>query len=243
MLRHLPNGITLLNLVFGCVGIFACATNDHLLVPYCMGAALLADFLDGYLARFLNAKSDIGAQLDSLADNVTFGVLPGIMLMQMISMSNLSPGGSYTLNPIAYLGLVYSVFACIRLAKFNIDTRQSENFIGLPTPAGAIFVLGLYLFFFQQDFQALPTLAYKIIYQTWTLVAIIAALSFLMVSELPMFSLKGNLVRWKGNQVRLVFILVSLFTIAALGAIGFSLVIVWYVLVSLVMAMASAQKA
>jgi CDP-diacylglycerol---serine O-phosphatidyltransferase len=233
MLQHLPNAITLLNLFFGCVGIYACATNDYQLVPYCMAAALIADFLDGYLARMLKVKSDLGAQLDSLADNVTFGVLPGMMLLQLISMSTIGGGGgSYMLNPLGYLAFIYSIFACLRLAKFNLDTRQTEGFIGMPTPAGGIFVLGLYLYFFEQDFSNLPSMAFKLIYQPWTLLAIIAGLSWLMISEIPMFSLKGNLFQWKGNQVRMVFLVVSALLLIGLGVIGLTAVILLYVLVS-----------
>jgi CDP-diacylglycerol---serine O-phosphatidyltransferase len=234
MLRHLPNTITLINLFFGCIGIYACAVNDYQLVPYCMAAALLADFLDGYLARALKVKSDLGAQLDSLADNVTFGVLPGMMLLHLISMSQFGGGGSYTLNPLAYLGFAYSLFACLRLAKFNLDTRQTEGFIGMPTPAGGIFVLGLYLYFFEQDFSAMPTLAFKFIYQPWSLLAIVAGLSWLMISEIPMFSLKGNLLQWKGNQIRMVFLVISALMLLGLGSIGLTAVISLYVLISVI---------
>jgi CDP-diacylglycerol---serine O-phosphatidyltransferase len=232
MLQHLPNAITLLNLFFGCVGIYACATNDYQLVPYCMAAALVADFLDGYLARMLKVKSDLGAQLDSLADNVTFGVLPGLMLLQLISMSTFGGGGSYTLNPLGYLAFIYSIFACLRLAKFNLDPRQTDGFIGMPTPAGGVFVLGLYLYFFEQDFSNLPSMAFKLIYQPWALLAILAGLSWLMISEIPMFSLKGNFFQWKGNQVRMVFLVVSALLLIGLGAIGLTAVILLYVLVS-----------
>jgi CDP-diacylglycerol--serine O-phosphatidyltransferase len=234
MTRHIPNAVTLLNLIFGCIGLYACATNTYQLVPVCMAGALIADFLDGYLARFFNAGSAIGAQLDSLADNVTFGVLPGMMLLQLISFSSIGTGGSYSLNPLGYAGFIYSVFACIRLAKFNIDTRQHTNFIGMPTPAGAIFVLGLYLYYFEQEFNQIPTFSYQTIYQPITLIAITVALSVLMVSNIPMFSLKGNMLVWKGNQVRLIFLVISILIILWLKAIGLLLVILLYILVSVI---------
>jgi CDP-diacylglycerol---serine O-phosphatidyltransferase len=233
MIRHIPNAVTLLNLLFGCIGVYACATNTYQMVPVCMAAALIADFLDGYLARFLNAKSDIGAQLDSLADNVTFGVLPGMMLMQLISFSSVGTGGNYSLNPLGYLGFAYSIFATIRLAKFNLDTRQHTHFIGMPTPAAATFVLGLYLYYFQQDFLQMPSLTYQLVYQPLSLIAVTLLLAYLMVSNIPMFSLKGNFLAWKDNQVRLIFIIASILIVLGLGGIGLTLVMVLYVLISL----------
>lgn len=238
MIRHIPNTLTLLNLFFGCVGIYACATSNYQLVPYCMAASLLADFLDGYVARLLKVKSELGAQLDSLADNVTFGVLPGMMLMQLISMSSIQPSGSYTMNPLGYLGFIYSLFACLRLAKFNLDTRQTDSFIGLPTPAAGMFVLGLYIAFFNQDFAFLPSLTFKLIYQFWTILAIIIGLSYLMVSEIPMFSLKGNVLSWEGNQIRLAFLIVSAGLLIYFKVAGLSFVILLYVLVSIATALA-----
>jgi CDP-diacylglycerol--serine O-phosphatidyltransferase len=233
MIRHIPNAVTLLNLLFGCIGVYACATNAYQLVPVCMVAALIADFLDGYLARFLNAKSDIGAQLDSLADNVTFGVLPGMMLMQLISFSSVGTGGNYSLNPLGYIGFTYSIFAAIRLAKFNVDTRQHTHFIGMPTPAAATFVLGLYLYYFQQDFLQMPSVTYQLIYQSLTLIVVTILLAYLMVSNISMFSLKGNFLAWKDNQVRLIFIIASILIVVGLGGIGLTIVMILYVLTSL----------
>jgi CDP-diacylglycerol--serine O-phosphatidyltransferase len=234
MIRHIPNAVTLLNLVFGCIGLYACAANTYEIVPVCMAGALISDFLDGYLARFLNAGSAIGAQLDSLADNVTFGVLPGMMLLQLISFSSIGTGGSYSMNPLGYAGFIYSVFACIRLAKFNLDARQHTHFIGMPTPAGAIFVLGLYLYYFEQEFNQIPTFSYQTIYQPITLIAVTLGLAALMVSNIPMFSLKGNMLAWKDNQARLIFLVISILLLLWLKAIGLSLVILLYVFVSVI---------
>lgn len=232
MTRHIPNSLTLVNLFSGCIGVYACSTNNFKIVPICIVISLVADFLDGMAARALNVKSELGGQLDSLADMVSFGVLPGTMWVQLIGMSNMSGGGSYQLHPISYLGYIFSVFACLRLAKFNIDTRQSENFLGLATPAATIFVLGIYLFFFEQNFATLPTFTFKIIYQTLTLLTLVGVLSFLMVSEIPMFSLKGNFSKWQGNQVKIIFILLSIIALVILREIGLSIVIVLYILAS-----------
>lgn len=234
MIRHIPNALTLLNLFAGCIGVYACATSNFKVVPVCLAVSLVADFLDGFVARALKVKSELGGQLDSLADMVSFGVLPGTMLVQLLGMSNMGLGGSYELNPVAYLGYVFSLFACLRLAKFNLDTRQSDSFIGMATPAATIFVLGLYLFFFEQDFTVLPTFAFKLVYQTLTLLTIIGVLSYLMISEIPMFALKGNLLKWKGNEVKITFLVISAVLLFSLEAIGLSAVIILYVLASVI---------
>lgn len=243
MTRHIPNAVTLLNLIFGCIGLYACASNTYELVPICMACALIADFLDGYLARFFNAGSAIGAQLDSLADNVTFGVLPGMMMLQLISFSSIGTAGSYSLNLLGYAGFIYSVFACIRLAKFNLDSRQHAHFIGMPTPAGAIFVLGLYIYYFEQDFSQIPNFSYQAIYQPITLITITLGLSALMVSNIPMFSLKGNVLAWKGNQARLIFLAISILLLLWLKAIGLSLVVLLYIFVSVLQRISGKEKA
>jgi CDP-diacylglycerol--serine O-phosphatidyltransferase len=181
-----------------------------------MGVALLADFLDGFIARALDVKSEIGAQLDSLADMVTFGVLPGVLLFTMMFIDNRfasemqytfnrNMGNSEVLFPAQCLSaFIYTIFACIRLAKFNLDTRQTENFIGMPTPAGAIFVLGLYLNLFLVDFLMTP------VYTSAFLLVITIVLSFFMVVPLPMFGLKFSSIKWKGNESRYLFLIMAL---------------------------------
>jgi CDP-diacylglycerol--serine O-phosphatidyltransferase len=213
MKNQIPNALTLVNLFCGCCGIVSCLYNEYYLVPVFMGLALLADYLDGFLARALDAKSDIGAQLDSLADMVTFGVLPGVMLFTMMFIDNRfasemqytfnrDMGNSEVLFPAQCLSaFIYTIFACIRLAKFNLDDTQTENFIGMPTPAGGMFVLGLYLNLFLVDFLMTP------VYTSAFLLVITIVLSICMVFPLPMFSLKFNSFKWSGNEARILFLL------------------------------------
>ncbi len=234
MIRHIPNAFTLLNLFSGSIGVFACANGDYKIVPVCIIFSLVADFLDGLAARILKVKSEIGAQLDSLADMISFGLLPGIMLVQLFSMSNMPGYGSYSVNPVAYLGLVFTVFACIRLAKFNIDTRQTDSFLGLATPAATTFVLGLYLFFFAQDYSMLPTFTQKLIFQTPTLILITGVLSYLMISEIPMFGMKGKLFQWKGNEMKFLLLFISIPTFIFFREIGLCLIVIYYIIVSVV---------
>lgn len=218
MIKHIPNSLTIFNLLCGITAIIFCLYGDYNKVPILMALALLADFLDGFVARALKVKSDIGAQLDSLADMVTFGVLPAIMIYTMLSYKSILPPMETTANilqyelplnittPYAFIALVYAMAACWRLAKFNIDTRQTENFIGVATPAAAIFVLGLYMSFntvyvnhldwFYHHKGMLDGFIYHlpltIVFKSSVIIVYTLLISFLMVSEIPFFSLKGN---------------------------------------------------
>ncbi|MCO5230715.1 MAG: CDP-alcohol phosphatidyltransferase family protein [Chitinophagales bacterium] len=232
--QYVPNMLTLLNLFSGSIGVYACATANWKLVPICIIISLAADFLDGLSARLLKVKSELGAQIDSLADMVSFGLLPGMMLVQIIGMSNMSGGGSYEVGHISYLGFIFTLFAALRLAKFNIDTRQSETFIGLATPAATIFVLGLYLYFFAQEFDALPSFISRLLFQTLTLFTIVGLLSYLMVSEIPMFALKGGIFRWKGNEIKILFIVASIITLFTMEELGLSVVVILYIFASII---------
>ena len=235
MKKHIPNSLTLLNLFSGCCGIVACLNNQFLYVPIFIAISLIADFLDGFVARALNVKSELGGQLDSLADMTTFGVLPGIMLFSIISAkTNFLTGITITEstnfiieNPLALLGFIYTIFACLRLAKFNLDTRQTENFIGLNTPSGAIFILGFYMQFFTKwlhndnwDFT---------IYSKIAAMIIPFVLAFLMVAEFPMFSMKGNPFSWKQNKMRVLLLVSAIPQFILLGWLSLSTVIISYV--------------
>jgi len=250
LIRFIPNLFTLGNLLLGCLGIIYCF-NDHIypvqanqLDPYgkniavvfgfnnrlylssfmIYGAAVL-DFFDGFVARWLKATSPLGAQLDSLADGVTFGVLPACIYFQLISASfHLQPDALYVpvINMIpAFLIALASAY---RLAKFNIDERQHESFIGLATPAMAIFTASLPLIIFT---NALNLSA--ILLNEWLLYFFVIAFSWLMVSELPMFSLKIKSLKWKGNEMQIIFLLISLLMILAFKYAGIAASILLYI--------------
>ncbi len=228
MKKHIPNALTLLNLVCGCLGIIACFTPERaVFVPLFIGIALLADFLDGFAARILNVKSDLGAQLDSLADMVTFGVLPGVMLYKIfgsISIYDTQIFGRF----LKSIALIYPVFACLRLANFNIDSRQQEHFIGLPTPAAAILILGLYGKYYLDGFNVPP-----FIFSSYGLVIITFFTSYIMVAEVPLFSMKGRPLSWEENKYRVLFLISCIPQLLFLEWIGLSTVIVTYVLFSM----------
>lgn len=235
MKKHIPNIFTLTNLFSGCLGILACHQEQYKLVALFIGISLLADFLDGMVARALNVKSDLGAQLDSLADMVTFGVLPGMMLYQIITAQYNFLGvgasvhqSSFFENYRGFAGFVYTLFACLRLAKFNLDTRQSEDFIGLATPAGGIFVLGFYMhYFLNWQFQANWD---YIIYSRLAAIVLSFLLAYLMVAELRLFSLKGNPFDWKKNKLRVLFLLSCIPQLIVLKWLALSTIIFSYVL-------------
>ena len=222
MKKHIPNSLTLLNLFCGCCGIIACLQNQYLLVPIFIGVALVADFLDGFVARLLKVKSDLGAQLDSLADMTTFGVLPGMMFFNLIGNNFGSCSTGYGVY-FPYFGFIYTLFACLRLAKFNIDTRQTVDFIGLNTPSGAIFVLGIYMNYYFK-FIEIP-----ILYHSYSLIIIVFILAFLMVAEFIMFSLKGNPFDWKRNKMRVLLLISAIPQLIFLKWLGLSTIILSYV--------------
>lgn len=238
MKKHIPNSLTLLNLFSGCCGIVACSQNEYKLVPIFIAISLLADFLDGFVARLLNVKSELGGQLDSLADMVTFGVLPGMMLYSILSVhinlldANLPAKATPILKDLKPLvAFIYTLFACVRLAKFNLDTRQTINFIGLNTPACAIFVLGFYMQFFTKwQFESNWNF---VIYAKIAAMIIPIILAFLAVAELEIFSMKGNPFNWKENKMRVLFLISAIPQIVFFKWLGLSTLIVSYVMFAL----------
>lgn len=213
IIRHIPNTITCMNLLCGCIAISLSMQGHPETAAYFIFVAALFDFLDGMSARLLQAYSELGKQLDSLADVVSFGVAPGTIVYSML-VSNLGD------NNLAYVAFLIPVFSALRLAKFNIDTNQKEDFIGLPTPAMGIFVASL-------------PLAYEQVRSPY-LFALIILLSGMMVSPLPLFSLKFKSLQWSANLYRYILlilaaVLFSLFNFAAIPAIVFL-----YVLLSVI---------
>jgi CDP-diacylglycerol--serine O-phosphatidyltransferase len=230
MKKHLPNILTLTNLFFGCLAVVSVSKGYYDYLPLYIFASLLADFGDGWLARKLEVKSDIGLQLDSLADMVTFGLTPGVVMVQLLTLSWQSKGIS---DPSFWLispGLFLTLFSALRLAKFNIDERQTNGFLGLATPADAAFIIGLLLIATSQNMNLR---AY--ILQPYLLYFIIILSCFLMVSEIPMFSLKFSDYKVKGNIVRYTFLLCSVVFLIFLGWKSASFIILLYIILSIML--------
>ena len=231
-LFNLPNTLTLVNLFFGCLAlVFIFSPGGLQFVPYCTVVSLVADFFDGMAARFTKTQSNIGKELDSLADMVSFGAVPGAILYTLLTFYFKSVSTSeseWQIMMYSSPAFLVTLFSALRLAKFNLDERQSEGFIGLATPACTIFIIGMLLVFLRNDFGLS-----QYILNPFTLFVLVAALSYLLIAEIPMFSFKFKSFGWAGNEIRYVFIIVSLILLAALKFAGISLVIVLYVLGSI----------
>lgn len=224
MKQHIPNILTLSNAFAGSIALVFIFEQAWEKVLICVGIGLLADFLDGGVARLLGVSSELGKQLDSLADMISFGVVPGAIMYQLLLMSCTTTAYSTLLAFVAFL---IPVFACLRLARFNLDTKQSENFIGLPTPAATFFVIGLLLISWQNLIGA------SVLAQPMVLVVLTLLISWLMVSPIPLFGLKFKHFQWKGNEVRFVFLGAALILLISLKAAALVPIIALYVLLSL----------
>jgi len=231
MKKHIPNTLTCCNLLSGCVATyFALQANFDLAFLFVIIGAVF-DFFDGFAARLLHVTSAIGKELDSLADDITFGFAPAAtlfaMLSKLLSPANLPAEFPFTDSPILqyvpFIAFLVAAFSALRLAKFNLDERQTTSFIGLPTPANALFWCSLAA---ALDHSAWLT------GEPWLAVVLIAGVllsCWLLVSEIPMFSLKFKNYGWRGNEIRYAFILCAAVLLCSLEWFGFSAVIVLYI--------------
>lgn len=236
MKKHIPNTITCCNLICGCIATdYAISGNPQMALLFIILGAVF-DFFDGMSARLLHVSSEIGKELDSLADDITFGVAPSAIIFYELQVVDY-PAVLEPLRPVLpYLAFLVAAFSAVRLAKFNLDTRQTTSFIGLPTPANALFWGSLIVGFgpvLEQYAWFMPLIVLGIFYSSWILVA-----------EIPMFALKFKHWGFAGNEVKYCFIAFSalaLFATIVPGIIfdnidfcysGFSIIIITYVIVS-----------
>jgi CDP-diacylglycerol--serine O-phosphatidyltransferase len=230
MKKHIPNFITSLNLVCGCIGIGFLFKNN---IPYAAWAivfAALFDFLDGMFARLLHVKSEIGKELDSLADMVSFGVLPGFIMYAMLDQCVGDAEGWKAFIP--FIAFLIPVFSALRLAKFNIDKRQLDKFIGLPTPANAIFIASIpFILYYQPD--KIPAIS-TVLANPGFLIVLTFILSFLLVAPLPLFALKFKDVSWSKNSVKYIFIILSLLLLIFLSFTAIPIILPLYIFLSLI---------
>ena len=240
MKKHLPNLLTLGNLFCGTLATIFAVEGSFVLAGLFVVIGIFLDFFDGFAARLLNVSGELGKQLDSLADMVTSGVVPGIIMFKLLATTHgLGAVGKETVAmnwvgfkfaPIQLIGLVLTLGACYRLAKFNIDTRQSESFIGLPTPAMSLFVISLPLILKYSDIEFVQNL----ITNNYFLILITLLLTYLMNAEIPLFSLKFKEYSMKNNVVKYLFLLTSVGLILTLHFISIPIIILFYVTLSLV---------
>jgi len=241
--KQLPNILTLLNLLSGTIAVYFAVKNQLEITAVFVFLGIFFDFFDGFVARILNVQGELGKQLDSLADVVTSGVVPGIILLQLI-MKSLSKGSwdimvntienhsiwdNFTTTfLISIIGLIFTLAAAYRLAKFNIDERQTSSFIGLPTPAAALVVVSLPLILMYADNELVNT----IINNTWFLIGLTILLSYLMNAEIVLFTLKFKEYSWKNNKAKFIFILLTILLSVFFKFIAIPIIILLYVLIS-----------
>lgn len=228
MRTFIPNLVTMCNLCAGSIAVL-CLIYGHLqaAVWLVIGAAF-ADFMDGAIARALGVFSSLGKQLDSLADVISFGLVPGVMLYGLLGAALQGGVWPETMVLAALPAFLLTVFAAWRLGKFNIDHRQSEGFIGLPTPACTLFMVGLLVVYQTNRFGLGQVLGHPVV-----LYGILIAFSWLMVAEIPMFSLKFKGSRWAGNEIKYIFVAVSAVALIWMREAAFSAIILLYIAMSI----------
>lgn len=234
-IKHIPNFITCLNLLCGCLAIVAVVLGNPLMAAYLVVVAAIFDFFDGFAARLLKVSSPIGAELDSLADMVTFGVVPGLMLLHYLSggISTLSSVGDFAQSPMLLIPFLVPVFSALRLAKFNVDTRQTDSFRGLPTPASALWVISIPLILAFMPFESLKNLE-LLLTSNWFIIGSSIGLSALMVSDIPLLAMKFKSFVWKGNGVRYSFLIISLVLLIILQPVAIPIILSLYLIISII---------
>lgn len=240
--KQIPNSITLLNLLSGILSIYILFKFNGFLIP-CLLIILSAffDFFDGMFARILKVSSPIGKELDSLADIVSFGVAPSFIALEILSRNYISDGlGDYGF--VIFIPLLMALMSGYRLAKFNIDTRQNDSFIGLPTPANALVWVSIGIIYHLETNNislwgvnpSFLSIISSFLTNSFTIIIGSLIFSFLLVSELSLMSLKFKNLSWKDNKERFILIIIALFLIFALNFYGISFIILIYIIASLI---------
>lgn len=226
IVRNIPNSITCCNLISGCIATYNAFLGDIRMALLWIIVGAVFDFFDGMSARLLKVSSPIGKELDSLADDITFGFAPSAIIFYELSIMEY-PSELLMLKPyLPYFAFVMAAYSALRLAKFNLDERQSLGFIGLPTPANALFWGALFVGaqnFMESTAYMLPVVLLMICVSCW-----------LLIAEVPMFALKFKQWGWKGNEVKYIFLISCLPLLMIFGITAFSVIIAWYVVLSLV---------
>ena len=216
--KHIPNTITCCNLISGCIATYFAFMGDYQMALLFIVVGAVFDFFDGMVARLLHVSSPIGKELDSLADDITFGFAPSAIIFSYLATFHLH------LPVVPFLAFVMAAFSALRLAKFNLDERQALGFIGLPTPANALFwgalIVGLDQY--EVTFEGLE----------WVILIGTFISCYLLIAEIPMFALKFKHWGWKGNEIKYIFLLSCIPLLLLLGIIGFAAIIAWYVILS-----------
>lgn len=233
MIKHIPNFVTLLNLLSGCIAIIFAVSGDLVTAAFFVFLGIFFDFFDGLLARKLNVQSELGVQLDSLADMVTSGVVPALVMYQLLSMADTSwtvmRNGDNSLAILPFVGFLIALAAAYRLANFNISTNQSDSFIGLPTPANALLILSFPLILEFQNNDIMNS----IILNKWFLIAVTLISCYLMNAKLKLLALKFKTWTFKDNTTRYLLIILSVVLLVVFQFAAIPLIILIYILLSI----------
>ena len=224
MKKHIPNTITSLNLISGCIATYWAFQSNYELSLLFIVIGAVFDFFDGMSARLLHVSSPIGKELDSLADDITFGFAPSAIIFSWLCGYDFHELPSPIAFIMPFLAFIMAAFSALRLAKFNLDERQAMGFIGLPTPANALF-WGSLIVGGGEFLASSPLYIYGVI-------ILVLVFSYLLISEIPMFALKFKTWGWKGNEVKYIFLLTCIPLLMILGVSGLAAIIAWYVLLS-----------
>ncbi|WP_293875204.1 CDP-alcohol phosphatidyltransferase family protein [Flavobacterium sp.] len=226
---QIPNLFTMLNLLSGCVALVFVASSNYEMAFYFVCLGILFDFFDGFFARKFNVTGALGVQLDSLADMVTSGVVPGYVMYKMLyeinfleQINTFNKFNSNIVFYIPFLGFIITLGACYRLAKFNIDERQSDNFIGLPTPANALFI------------ASLPLINLALFDNQWVLIGITFLSVYIMNAEIPLFSLKIKDFSFAKYKLQIFFLAIAMLLLIFLKIVAVPFIIILYVLLSII---------
>lgn len=244
MKSYIPNFLTLLNVLSGCIATVFAVLNHLEWAALFVFIGIFFDFFDGLAARVLNVQSEIGIQLDSLADVITSGLVPGIVMFQLLNMSQTGGwnmpfshevtdtmmwyGGK--INTISFIGFAITMASAYRLAKFNVDEDQVSSFVGLPTPANALLILSLPMILLYHNNEVLN----NIILNPWFLVILTVLSSYLLNSPIKLFALKFKNWSFKDNGIRYLFIIGSLVLLLTLRFLAIPVIIFAYILMSLI---------
>ena len=225
MKKHIPNTITCCNLISGCTATYYAFLGDYYTALLFIVIGAVFDFFDGMSARLLHVSSEIGKELDSLADDITFGFAPSAIVFSFLNSFHIH------LPFVPFLAFLIAAFSALRLAKFNLDERQALGFIGLPTPANALFwgalIANLNFHRWLEPYM-IPN------YWLYVILVLIPISCYLLVSEIPMFALKFKTWGWKGNEVKYIFLLTCIPLLLLLDTLGIAAIIAWYVVLSVI---------
>ena len=224
--NNLANAFTLANLLSGTIGVINLITGNYQITALCIIISLILDFFDGFIARAMKSNSNLGAQLDSLADMVSFGVLPGITMYKALDPFGAQFLGAELPLELKYLGLFITLFSCLRLAIFNLDEEQTYYFKGLNTPSNTILIFGLYYAF-------LETEAFSFLFENQLLLLILTAISsWILIAPIRMIAMKFKSKQIKDNYPKIALAIGAILILIIFKTVGIPLVIIYYIIIS-----------